>query len=54
MLIEDEVRALERARTVKWVERKLRNRMRYVRRVRRFDPSWGFTIWPGPVGLGLS
>lgn len=41
MLTDEEVRALVRARAQRWVERKLRNRNRYVRRMRRIDPRWG-------------
>jgi tRNA(Ile)-lysidine synthase TilS/MesJ len=41
MLTDEEVRALERARTVAWVERKLRNARRYERRMIRHNPRWG-------------
>lgn len=41
MLTDEEVRALVRTRAQRWVERKLRNRNRYVRRMRRIDPRWG-------------
>jgi hypothetical protein len=41
MLTDDEVRALIRARAQRWVERKLRNRVRYERRMRRIDQRWG-------------
>lgn len=41
MLTDDELRALERAHAVTWSMRKLRNRARYIRRMRRVDPLFG-------------
>ena len=41
MLTDHEQRALERARALRWVERKLRNQRRYIRRMVRMHGDWG-------------
>lgn len=48
MLTDEEVRALVRARAECWVERKLRNQNRYVRRMRRIDPKFHTRFRPFP------
>lgn len=45
MLTGVEQRALEKARARQWVERKLRNRIRYERRMRRIYPRRRVEAW---------